>query len=93
VACYVDGMTKTRKTRQWPYEQACHLVCDTTRQLDDMASCMELRPAWKQKPNTDHEHYDLTENMRRRAIECGATAIDWREMARVFQRKAAPWPR
>lgn len=93
MACYVDGMQPTRKTKAWPYQQACHLVCDTMLQLDDMADCIGLKPAWKQKPNTANEHYDLTENMRRRAIECGASAVDWRVLGRVLQRKGMRWPR
>lgn len=94
MACYVDGMRPTPKTRAWPYQQACHLVCDTGEQLDEIAECIGLRPAWKQKPLTPSEHYDLTTSMRRRAVqECGAIQTTLRGVGRVMQQRRKRWPR
>lgn len=70
-----------------------HLQADTTDELHAFAERLGLRRAWFQsKPGRPwHDHYDLTREGRRRAIDLGAVPVPWREAARrnIALRRAA----
>ena len=76
--------------RQWarvgPIETRwSHLTADEPEELHAFAESIGLRRAWFQDHHRDptRHHYDLTDPARRRAIESGATALTWREAARM----------
>jgi hypothetical protein len=93
VTVYVDDWRQLATvgpvTARWS-----HLTADTTEELHRFARRLGLRPELFQEHRHDprRDHYDVTEAGRRRAIELGATAVTWREGARL-RRQAGPRPR
>lgn len=67
----------------------CHLMADSSEELAAFARSLSLKPDWVQYPGTFREHYDLTESVRRRAIEHGAIPITLREAGRLLRRRVA----
>jgi hypothetical protein len=84
---YVDDLIRTQRSRQWPYDMSCHMIADTTEELLTMAKRLGLNPAWVQSKGAYFEHFDLTKTKREEAIRLGATAIPWRNMARIWRGK------
>jgi Protein of unknown function (DUF4031) len=84
VTVYVDDWRQLAKvgpvTARWS-----HLTADTTEELQIFAGRMGLRPELFQPHRHDprRDHYDVTEESRRRAVELGAKAVTWREAARL----------
>lgn len=66
-----------------------HLFSDTCdEELHALAACIGLRRSWFQKadnPLQTYRHYDVTESLRIKAIDAGAVAITWRDMAVLIQ--------
>ncbi|MFI6512138.1 DUF4031 domain-containing protein [Streptosporangium sp. NPDC050855] len=66
-----------------------HLFSDTCdEELHALATGIGLRRSWFQKadnPLQTYRHYDVTESLRIKAIEAGAVAITWRDMAALIQ--------
>jgi hypothetical protein len=62
-----------------------HLTADTADELHVFAEGLGLpRRAFQSKPGKPmFDHYDLTEELRQKAIALGATALTWREAARL----------
>ena len=56
-----------------------HLMADTTDELAEFATQLRLSSAWIQKPNTPHEHYDITAGKRTQALQLGAVDISYGE--------------
>lgn len=88
MSVYVDDMRApaviggTRST--WS-----HLIADSSVELADFATLLALKPTWIQFPGTFREHYDVTESVRRRAIERGAIPISMREVGRLLRKRIA----
>jgi len=74
VTVFVDNVripaTVGRHTSEW-----CHLVADTSAELEAFARRLGLRPSWVQHKGTWSEHYDLTVGKRRQAVALGAVEI------------------
>jgi hypothetical protein len=84
VTVYVDDW------RQWarvgPVEARwSHLTADSDEELHAFAARLGLRRAWFQDHHRDvtRHHYDVTDAVRDEAIAAGATAVTWREGARI----------
>ena len=62
-----------------------HLTADTTDELHVFASQLGLpRRAFQSKPDKPmFDHYDLTEELREKAVALGAISLTWREAARL----------
>ena len=75
MAVYVDMIMPCAPNKYWPYKKSCHLIADTETELHDFARRMGLKRAWHQKKPFHISHYDLTINMRRKAIKYGAEPI------------------
>lgn len=80
---YVDDMrvsaTVGRITSRWS-----HLFSDTSiEELEEFASKLGLNPSWIQRG--EFVHYDLTDNMRARALRLGAENISWRNLATMLE--------
>ena len=75
----VDSLFATKRSRRWPYVQACHLRAETDAELIQFASRLGLKREWAQSmdhPQQRRHHFDLTANMRRKAILLGAESVD-----------------
>ncbi|MFJ5859889.1 DUF4031 domain-containing protein [Pseudarthrobacter sp. NPDC092439] len=66
-----------------------HLIADSSAELEVFARLLSLNPDWVQFPGTFREHYDITERIRRKAIEKGAIPIGMREIG-ILLRKRGP---
>lgn len=90
MSVYVDEMAVCLRNRNWPYDQACHLVADSVEELHKFARRLGLKRSWFQ--NKSLPHYDLTTGMRFKAIRLGAVEIDrnkFVEIMREYQPKRA----
>lgn len=65
----------------------CHMVADTTEELNRMALRLGLRLQYIQKPGTPEEHYDIAKSMRARALKMGAVEITSKELVNIIRRK------
>lgn len=81
----VDPLFRTKPSRQWPYTQARHLVCDTTDELLSLARRIGLKPDWIQDRASKWEHFDLTPAKRLKAIKLGAREVTRREMVETWR--------
>jgi hypothetical protein len=62
-----------------------HLIADTSDELVSFAAALKLRESWIQFPGTFREHFDVTENVRNRAISMGAIPISMRQAGEIFR--------
>ena len=71
-----------------PWTGGGHLQADTREELLAFAARLGLRRAWLQtRPgHPERDHYDLTRERRRRALELGATPETWRDGVRRRRR-------
>lgn len=87
MAVYVDEAVWQRRGRAW-----CHLVADSSEELEEFAARLGLRRAWLQsKPGRPwKDHYDLPGWARAEAVRLGARELTMREMgAHLARRRAA----
>jgi Protein of unknown function (DUF4031) len=88
VSVYVDDWrqpaTVGTTTSRWS-----HMTADSTEELHAFAEKLGLpKRAFQQKRNNPvYDHYDLTEELRDKAISLGAVAVGWREAARIRRRR------
>lgn len=64
-----------------------HLIADTSTELVSFAIALKLRQSWIQYPGTFREHFDVTENVRSRAIQMGAVPVSMQEAGRILRRR------
>lgn len=72
----------------------CHLMSDQIdpTELHEFAARIGLRRSWFQAGQVPvHDHYDVTDGMRARAVAAGAVQLDLRGMSETLQRKRAAW--
>ncbi|HEX3640674.1 MAG TPA: DUF4031 domain-containing protein [Ktedonobacteraceae bacterium] len=86
---YVDELMSCLPTRKWPYKKACHMRADTEDELHTFAAKIGLKREWYQNHHRNPVmwHYDLNAGKRKEAIQKGARAITWREMAAMITGK------
>ncbi len=65
----------------------CHMIADTTEELLHMADAIGVNRKWIQKPGTAFEHFDISKQMRLRAVSLGAQEVTSRELATIIQGK------
>lgn len=75
MAVYVDETRPALISNRWPWRHSCHLFADDTEALHTFASRLGLRRFWFQ-PRNRFPHYDLTPNLRAKAVELGAIEVD-----------------
>lgn len=82
MAVYVDSAAI-------PFRQMmmCHMVADTTEELNVMAERIGMSLKWLQYPGTYREHYDISQAMRAQAVAAGAIEITRSELGRFLRRK------
>lgn len=76
MSVYVDDMHRRarvgRITANWS-----HLMADTPAELREFAARLGLNPDWIQKEGTHREHFDVTSNVRAKALELGAEPMSY----------------
>ena len=81
MSVYVDDFQAKRwmgnKNGFWMFS---HMIADTREELDVMAEKLNLEQRWKQCVGTRKEHFDVTENYRKRAIQEGAIVLSVRDL-------------
>lgn len=70
MAVYVDNPVWEWRGRLW-----CHLLADSLEELHSFANELGLKPEWFQK-KARFPHYDVTENLREKALKLGAVAAN-----------------
>lgn len=83
MAVYVDEVFSLRGNL-W-----CHMLADSSDELEQMAEAIGIPLEAKQKPGTPYEHYDLKPEMRERALAHGAKEMSWQELNHFINRKKA----
>ena len=61
-----------RGTPRWS-----HLFAETPAELAEFARRLGLSPSWLQYAGTHREHFDVTDTVRRRALQAGAVPISY----------------
>jgi hypothetical protein len=81
---YVDDW-RQRATVRDRTDRWSHLLADDPDELHTMAAALGIprRGYQLHRRSTALNHYDVPEALRVRAIELGAVAVTWREMARL----------
>lgn len=86
MAVYIDQLQTSPTSARWRHPTHCHMMADDLEQLEALALRLGLRPNWRHG-----DHYDLTENKRRQAIELGAVPttarhlVELRRQVNLFQ--------
>ena len=83
MSVYIDNMRPVIKNKNWPYNEACHIVADSVRELHIFAIRLSLKRSWFQ--NNTLPHYDLTPNKRLQALRLGALAITDRRLVEIIR--------
>lgn len=83
MAVYVDNERIKWRGKLW-----CHLVADSLGELHAFAALIGLRRAWFQD-RASYPHYDVTTDVRERALLAGAVASRKREMLGAARRLKA----
>lgn len=65
----------------------CHMLADTVEELHAMADRIGLKRAWFQPKSSPH--YDVSQEKRKLAIECGAIEVDKHQLVAVIRRLRA----
>ena len=81
---YVDDW-RQRATVRDRTDRWSHLLADDPDELHTMAAALgiPLRGYQRHRRSVALNHYDVPEALRLRAIELGAVAVTWRQMARL----------
>jgi hypothetical protein len=81
---YVDDWRQRATIRQRE-DRWSHLLADDPGELHALAALLGIPPRGYQRHRRSPalNHYDLPESLRLRAIELGAVAVTWRQLARL----------
>lgn len=89
MAVYVDEL-KSYPLAKWRHGKACHMIGDTIAELKAFALSIGMREEWFQPKSSPH--FDLTEQLRRRAVAAGAIELGRREfVAKLQELRAKGW--
>ena len=82
---FVDALLPCQPTSKWRWPEACHLLSDDLDALTLFAYRLRLRDNWLQWSRSGTPHFDLTPNMRTRALLMGAIEISNHEAGLIVQ--------
>jgi len=89
MAVYVDQLIDHGVTAKWRHGKACHLIADSVDELKAFAVEIGMRVEWFQPGSTPH--FDLTEQLRERAVACGAVELNRRQLiAKIRELRGRP---
>ena len=77
MAIYVDEAIWSWRGKMW-----CHLLADSLAELHEFADKLGLKREWFQE-KARFPHYDITDNMRTKAIHIGAISANRSQIAEV----------
>jgi hypothetical protein len=88
MAVYIDDWRQLATVRNMTTRWS-HLTADTEDELHELAQKLGIpRRAFQHKPGKPQfDHYDVPDELREKAIELGAIALEWREAAKLRKRK------
>ena len=67
--------------------QVCHMLTDTSDELLQAADFLGLKREWLQKAGTEYEHFDVSLNMRDRAVkQLTAREVSGQDLIRLVVR-------
>lgn len=72
MAVYVDNMNA-----KYGRMTMCHMFADSTEELLAMADKIGVQRKWLQHPGTIREHFDICLSKKAKAIQAGASEIDY----------------
>jgi len=89
MAVYVDDL-KSYPLAKWRHGKACHMIADTILELKNFAVTLGMREEWFQPKSSPH--FDLTEELRTKAVAAGAIELNRREFVIKLQElRARNW--
>jgi hypothetical protein len=89
MSVYVDEL-KSYPLAKWRYGKACHMIGDSIQELKTFAVSIGMREEWFQPKSS--LHFDLTEELRARAVAAGAKELGRREfVAKLQQLRQRGW--
>ena len=89
MSVYVDEL-KSYPLAKWRHGKACHMIGDSIRELKTFAVSIGMREEWFQPKSSPH--FDLTEELRARAVAAGAKELGRREfVAKLQQLRQRGW--
>ena len=74
---YVDDMHKS-PMGSYGYMKMSHMMADTDAELHAMADAIGVKRQWFQG-----DHYDVSKEMRAKAVKLGAVEVTMRQLARM----------
>lgn len=84
MSVYVDDIAVCATGKNWHWPKACHLVADSVNELHKFADKLGLKRSWFQRRTIPH--YDLTENVRKKAVTLGAVEIDREKLIEIVNK-------
>ena len=82
MAVYVDDMYKYEMGKFGRMKMS-HMIADTTDELIQMAEKIGVNVKWIQKKGTFQEHFDISLEKRKLAVENGAIELTMRELSKI----------
>lgn len=79
---YVDDMYNS-PVGKFGRMKMSHMIADSNEELLQMADKIGVPRRWIQYAGTSREHFDVAMVKRKRAIQCGAREITWRELGEM----------
>ncbi|KKN02810.1 hypothetical protein LCGC14_1114050 [marine sediment metagenome] len=74
---YVDTLLPCLKNKHWRFDKSCHLFADSVDELKTFAKGIGLKASWYQN-HKRLPHFDLTANMRKKAVRHEAREVNER---------------
>ena len=79
---YVDDMKA-----QYGRMVMCHMIADSTEELNNMAGSIGVSERWIQNFGTWKEHYDISLTKRKLAIDAGAKEVTMGQLSQMLRRR------
>lgn len=79
---YIDDARIPATVGRWTARWS-HLTADTKDELHEFADRLGLRRAWFQDKPNGAWHYDVSDEVRARAILLGATQVTWERLSEI----------
>jgi hypothetical protein len=84
MSVYVDPLFACLQNKNWKYDNSCHLVGDTEKELHAFAKKLGLKREWFHE-HRRLNHYDLYKTIRAKAVKMGAIEITRREIVKMMK--------
>lgn len=85
MSVYVDPLFPCLTNKNWKYNESCHLIGDTEKELHNFARKLGLKRKWFHK-HPRLNHYDLTKSTRTKAVKKGAIEITRKKIVKIMRK-------